>query len=65
MSVLITRTSALGDVAMTIPAVYSVARQNPSVNFVMLTDKRFAPMFVAAPQNLRFLPYDKTLPSKW
>lgn len=61
MSVLIMRTSALGDVAMTIPAVYSVAQQNPSMDFVMLTDKRFAPMFVRAPRNLRFLPYDRTI----
>ena len=35
--VLIIRLSALGDVAMTIPVVYSVCRAYPETTFVMLT----------------------------
>lgn len=37
--VLIIRLSALGDVAMTIPVVYSVCRAYPETTFVMLTQK--------------------------
>ena len=36
-NVLIARFSALGDVAMTVPVVYSVCRANPSTRFIMIT----------------------------
>lgn len=49
---IICRFSALGDVAMTIPVIYSAARQNPDINFVMLTKKPVADLFVNAPDNL-------------
>lgn len=51
--VVILRFSALGDVAMTLPVVYSVARANPHVRFTMVTRPFFARLFVAPPSNLR------------
>lgn len=51
--ILITRFSALGDVAMTIPVVYSVCRANPSVEFVYLTRGAMTGMMVNPPANLR------------
>ncbi len=51
--VLIIRMSALGDVAMTIPQVYSVCRAYPHVNFVMLTQKVASSLYINAPQNLQ------------
>lgn len=50
--VLITRFSALGDVAMTIPTVYGACLANPGVHFVMLTRKLPAKLFVNPPANL-------------
>ncbi|GAB6011004.1 glycosyltransferase family 9 protein [Viscerimonas tarda] len=43
--VLIVRVSSFGDVAMLIPAVYSVAARYPHDRFVVLTRKAFAPLF--------------------
>lgn len=51
-SVLITRFSALGDVAMTIPVVYCVARSNPDVRFLFATRPLPATLFVGRPENL-------------
>lgn len=51
-TVLITRFSALGDVAMTIPVVYSVCRANPDVRFVMVTRPSMATMMINRPGNL-------------
>ncbi len=50
--VLIARFSALGDVAMTIPAVYSACRCYPDVDFVMVTRPPMTTMFVNPPANL-------------
>ena len=44
--VLIIRLSALGDVAMTIPVVYSVCRAYPETTFVMLTQKVASQLFI-------------------
>ena len=57
-NVLITRFSALGDVAMTIPVVYCVARSNPYVRFLFVTRKLPASLFVNPPENLEVLPVD-------
>lgn len=57
--VLIARFSALGDVAMTIPVVYSACMENPETEFCMLTSKPLASLFVNAPANLRLLGIDK------
>ena len=60
--VLITRFSAIGDVAMTIPVVYSVARSNPEVKFVMVTRPSMATMFLNPPDNLTVRGIDLSSP---
>ena len=57
-NVLITRFSALGDVAMCVPVVYSVCRSNPGISFFMVTRKVPAQVFVNAPDNLSVIPVD-------
>lgn len=54
----VVRFSALGDVAMTIPAVYSACRCNPEVEFIMVTRRPFNAIFVNPPRNLRVLGID-------
>ncbi len=51
-NVLIARYSALGDVAMTVPVVYSACAAYPSVRFVMITQQVASSLFVNAPDNL-------------
>lgn len=48
----VTRFSALGDVAMTVPAVYDACRANPDMHFVYVTRPAFSAIFVNAPANL-------------
>ncbi|MBD5312558.1 MAG: glycosyltransferase family 9 protein [Bacteroides sp.] len=50
--VLLTRFSALGDVAMTVPAVYDACRANPEVRFIFVTRPGPAGVFVNPPPNL-------------
>ena len=57
-TVLVSRLSALGDVAMTLPTLYSACRANPSTRFVMLTKPLPARMFMNAPDNLTVLGVD-------
>ena len=57
-NVLITRFSALGDVAMTIPVVYGACAENPAVRFVMLTRKLPASLFLDPPPNLEVVAVD-------
>lgn len=54
-SVLISRFSALGDVAMTIPVVYSVCAANPGCDFYYLTRPLPASLMPEAPPNLHVL----------
>lgn len=56
--ILVLRLSALGDVAMTIPVVYSVARRYPDVRFTVATRKFFARLFINPPDNLSVMPLD-------
>ncbi len=51
-TVLVARFSALGDVAMTIPVVYSACRCHPDTRFVMVTRPSMTSIFVDAPANL-------------
>lgn len=51
-TVLVTRFSALGDVAMTIPVLYSACLCYPHTRFVMVTRKQMKGLFVNAPANL-------------
>jgi ADP-heptose:LPS heptosyltransferase len=56
--ILVIRLSAMGDVAMTVPVLDSLARKE-DVELYMLTPKAFAPMFASVP-NLTIIPFDKT-----
>ncbi len=51
-NILITRFSALGDVAMSIPVVYDICRTYPDCQFVMVTKRSVAGMFINTPGNL-------------
>lgn len=50
--IMILRFSALGDVAMTLPVVYSAAKAYPDVKFSMVTRPFFARLFMNRPKNL-------------
>lgn len=52
ISVMITRFSAIGDVAMTVPVIYSACRCYPDIRFVMVTRQSMTGIFVNAPSNL-------------
>ncbi len=58
VSVLLARFSAFGDVAMTIPVIYSACRCYPDVNFVLVTRPAMTSMFVEAPDNLEVVGAD-------
>lgn len=51
-AVLISRFSALGDVAMTLPSVYDACTANPDVDFYYLTRHHPAQVFINRPANL-------------
>lgn len=51
-NVLIARFSALGDVAMTIPVVYSVCYCNPDTRFIFITKPTTQSLMINAPKNL-------------
>ena len=57
-NILIIRLSALGDVAMTLPVVYSVAEAYPAKTFTVLTRPFFARLFSNKPWNLEVLAWD-------
>lgn len=52
--ILIIRLSALGDVAMTVPVIYSLARQYPELKITVATRPFFRQLFVDAPANIKF-----------
>ncbi len=53
-TILITRFSAVGDIAMTIPLLYSLAVAYPDKRFVFVSRERFGRFLVNAPSNLIF-----------
>lgn len=55
---LILRFSALGDVAMMVPAIYSVARAWPAIEIYVATRPFFARMFINAPANVHVISFD-------
>lgn len=57
-SVLITRFSALGDVAMTVPVLYSACQCYPQVKFVMVTRPSMTSLFINKPTNLEIVGAD-------
>ena len=57
-NVLLVRFSAIGDVAMTVPVLYSLAKAFPDKRFTMLSNVRFAPFFERMPDNVSFIGVD-------
>jgi ADP-heptose:LPS heptosyltransferase len=53
---LVIRLSSLGDVAILIPTLYSVALKNPKEHFVLVTKKPLEPLFFKKPDNLEIFP---------
>ncbi|MCC8144099.1 MAG: glycosyltransferase family 9 protein [Tannerellaceae bacterium] len=58
MQVLVIRLSAIGDVAMAVPVIYSVARANPEDTFTVLTQYFLLPVFQNRPANINLLGID-------
>lgn len=56
--ILIIRFSALGDVAMTVPVVYSLAESYPDLEITFLSNERLSAFFDEAPVNIRFMGVD-------
>lgn len=56
--VVVTRFSAMGDVAMTIPVVYNACRAYPDTHFTMLTKQSMKTLFVNKPDNLNLVAID-------
>ena len=56
--ILIIRFSALGDVAMTVPVVYSLAKQYPDVRITMLSKPFARPLFENMAPNVGFMEAD-------
>jgi ADP-heptose:LPS heptosyltransferase len=50
--ILVIRLSSIGDVAMTIPVIYSAARSNPNDVFTVLTQAFLIPVFINHPPNV-------------
>ena len=57
-NILLVRFSAIGDVAMTVPVITSLAKTYPDCRFTMLSNVRFAPFFAGMPQNVSFIGVD-------
>lgn len=57
-NILVIRFSAFGDVAMTLPALYSVAKAYPSHTFYMLTSKNFEGLFTNQLPNIKVIGVD-------
>lgn len=55
---LIVRLTAIGDVVLTIPVVYSVCRAYPHDRFIFVTRRALAPMMVNTPDNLTVIGED-------
>lgn len=62
--ILITRFSAIGDVAMTIPVVYSFARQYPDIDVFFMSQPFLKQLFIDPPQNLYFIGFDSKTDGK-
>lgn len=56
--ILVIRFSALGDVAMTVPVVYSLAKRYPNVRITMLSQSFARPFFEHMPHNVGFMEAD-------
>lgn len=56
--ILVIRLSALGDVAMTVPVIYSLASQYPALKIDVLTRPFFAQLFINHPSNITIIEAD-------
>ncbi len=63
--ILIIRFSAIGDVAMTIPVIYSVARRYPQHEFVVLSRDHLGSFFTNLPPNVKFFGVDLLQYAGW
>ncbi|WP_099464719.1 MULTISPECIES: glycosyltransferase family 9 protein [Parabacteroides] len=54
-NVLVIRLSAIGDVAMTVPVIYSAAKSNPADTFTVLTQAFLIPVFMNRPDNVNVI----------
>lgn len=52
--ILIIRFSALGDVAMTVPVVHSLAAEYPQHEIIVLSRTALQPLFLKLPENVSF-----------
>lgn len=52
--ILVIRFSAIGDVAMTVPVIATVAHRHPDIEITMLTRPFLRPLFMHLPQNVKF-----------
>ena len=57
-TLLVIRFSAVGDVAMTLPVLYSFAREYPECKIIFVSRAAFEPMFEHTPDNLIFMGAD-------
>ena len=55
---LIIRLSALGDVAMTVPVIYSLARRYPDLHIDVVTRPFFSRLFINKPENVNVIGID-------
>ena len=51
---LITRFSDMGDVAMCVPVVWSLAQKYKDLEIVFLSRKNYEPIFSQLPENVKF-----------
>ena len=54
MRLLVVRFSALGDVAMTVPVLHSLARRYPQLHITVVSRPFVEPLFASLPSNVRF-----------
>ena len=57
---LVFRFSAMGDVAMTVPILYSLAKQYPDLEITVVSRAVFQPFFEKLPGNITFIAADLT-----
>lgn len=55
---LVFRFSAMGDVAMTVPVLYSLAKQYPDLQITIVSRSAFQPFFEKLPANISFMAAD-------
>jgi len=54
-NILVLRFSAIGDVAMTVPVIDSLARQYSENNYTVVSQSFLQPLFANCPENVRFI----------